>query len=63
MVENSRVQVNWSVNEHPDFQVDLLDMLSVRKYGRIQIREVLGKTRKERYKLEIATLRRESLSH
>ena len=63
LVENSRVQVNWSVNEHPDFQVDLLDMLSVRKYGRIQICEVLGKTRKERYKLEIATLRRESLSH
>ncbi|WP_125605312.1 YlmH family RNA-binding protein [Lapidilactobacillus bayanensis] len=63
LVENSRVQVNWSVNERPDFQVDLLDMLSVRKFGRVQIREVLGKTRKERYKLKIATLRREPLSH
>lgn len=63
LVEDAKVQVNWSVNERPDFQVDLLDMLSIRKFGRVQIREVLGRTRKERYKLEIGTLRRESLSH
>ncbi|GEL13030.1 RNA-binding protein S4 [Lapidilactobacillus concavus] len=63
LVEDQRVQVNWSVNQHPDFQVDLLDMLSVRKFGRVQVLDVLGRTRKERYKLKIATLRRQPLSY
>ncbi|MFD1465236.1 RNA-binding protein [Lapidilactobacillus mulanensis] len=63
LVEDQRVQVNWSINQHPDFQVDLLDMLSVRKFGRVQLLDVLGRTRKERYKLKIATLRRQPLSH
>ncbi|MFD1412028.1 YlmH family RNA-binding protein [Lapidilactobacillus gannanensis] len=62
LIEGQRVQVNWTVVTQPDFQVDLLDMLSVRKFGRVQLRAVLGQTRKERFKIQVGTLRRQPLS-
>ena len=62
LIEAKQVQVNWLVVDRPDFQVDLSDMLSVRKYGRILIKDVLGQTRKERIKLAIGTLRRHRIT-
>ncbi|MFC6316329.1 RNA-binding protein [Lapidilactobacillus achengensis] len=61
LIEAQQVQVNWTTVTQPDFQLDLLDMLSVRKFGRVQLRNVLGQTRKAHYKLEIGTLRRRPL--
>ena len=58
LVEASKVKVNWSVNERPDYLLDLLDVVSVRGFGRIQIQGLEGKTKKEKFRLRLGVLRK-----
>ncbi|WP_071130830.1 YlmH family RNA-binding protein [Enterococcus timonensis] len=58
LVEQGKVKVNWTENTHPDFGIELLDILSIRGYGRIQLRNIEGKTKKEKIRLEIGVLRK-----
>ncbi|MEG0255795.1 MAG: RNA-binding protein [Vagococcus sp.] len=58
VVESKRVKVNWVETERVDYVVDYLDIISVRKLGRIQIMEQQGKTKKDKIRLSIRVLRK-----
>ncbi|MDR0922653.1 MAG: RNA-binding protein [Lactobacillales bacterium] len=58
LIEASKVKVNWTEETRTDFQVDLLDVVSVRGYGRIQLREIEGKTKKDKIKTTLGVLRK-----
>ncbi len=50
--------VNWVESERPDFMLDLLDIVSIRGFGRLQIQSIEGKTKKEKIKLTLGVLRK-----
>ena len=58
VVESNRVKINWVETERVDYVVDYLDIISVRKLGRIQILEEHGKTKKDKVRLSIRVLRK-----
>lgn len=58
LIESGRVKINWSVNERPDYLLDLLDIISVRGFGRIQIQGIEGKTKKDKHRLKLGVLRK-----
>lgn len=58
LVEQGKVKVNWTENLRPDFELELLDIISIRGFGRIQLKNIEGKTKKEKYRLEIGVLRK-----
>ncbi len=58
LIEAGKVKINWTENKRPDFVLDLLDIVSVRRFGRIQIKEFEGKTKKEKYRLLLGVLRK-----
>ncbi len=58
LVEQKKVKVNWTENDRPDFELELLDILSIRKFGRIQIRKIDGPTKKEKLRIELGVLRK-----
>lgn len=58
IIEQNRVKVNWVEETRPDFELELLDIISIRKFGRIQIRNVEGKTKKAKIRLELGVLRK-----
>ena len=58
LIESGKVKVNWIENTRPDFLVDLLDIVSIRGFGRIQIQELEGKTKKDKFRLLLGVLRK-----
>ncbi|WP_430618115.1 RNA-binding protein [Enterococcus sp. DIV1054d] len=58
LIESGKVKVNWTENTRPDFILELLDIVSIRGYGRIQIQELEGKTKKEKYRVLFGVLRK-----
>ena len=58
LIEAGKVKVNWTENTRPDFVLELLDIISVRGYGRVQIQELEGKTKKEKYRVLFGVLRK-----
>jgi len=58
LIESGKVKVNWTENKRPDFVLELLDIASIRGYGRIQIKEIEGKTKKEKHRLLLGVLRK-----
>ncbi|MFV0558454.1 MAG: RNA-binding protein [Enterococcus sp.] len=58
LIESGKVKVNWTQASRPDFLLGLLDIVSVRGYGRIQIQELEGTTKKEKIKLVLGVLRK-----
>ncbi|MFV0559638.1 MAG: RNA-binding protein [Enterococcus sp.] len=58
LIESGKVKVNWTENTRPDFQLELLDIVSVRGFGRIQIQDIEGKTKKEKCRLVFGVLRK-----
>lgn len=58
LVENGKIKLNWQVFERPDFELGLRDIISVRGFGRIQLREIEGKTKKDKYRLLLGVLRK-----
>lgn len=56
MIESGYVKVNWTEMGRPDFVLDLLDIVSVRKYGRFQIQGIEGKSKKDKWKLVLGVL-------
>ncbi|MHC5226988.1 YlmH family RNA-binding protein [Enterococcus sp. LJL99] len=58
LIESGKVKVNWTENTRPDFLVDLLDIVSIRGFGRIQIQELEGKTKKDKLRLLLGVLRK-----
>jgi len=58
LIESGKVKVNWTENTRPDFLADLLDIISIRGFGRIQIQELEGKTKKDKFRLLLGVLRK-----
>lgn len=58
LIESGKVKVNWTENIRSDFLVDLLDIVSIRGFGRIQIQELEGKTKKDKVRLLLGVLRK-----
>ena len=56
LVEGNKVKVNWAEEIRPDFMIELLDIISIRGYGRIQIKNIEGRTKKDKIKLDIGLL-------
>lgn len=58
LTTSGKVKVNWAVNERPDFELGALDIVSIRGYGRIQIRSIDGKSKKDKWRIEFGVLRK-----
>ncbi|HRF52570.1 MAG TPA: YlmH/Sll1252 family protein, partial [Trichococcus flocculiformis] len=56
LVSSGKVKLNWSVFERPDFELGLLDIVSIRGYGRIQIKAIEGKSKKDKWRVEFGVL-------
>lgn len=58
LIESGKVKVNWTEALRPDFVLDLLDIVSIRGFGRIQIQRFDGTTKKEKVRLLLGVLRK-----
>ena len=58
LIESGKIKVNWVESERPDFMLELLDIVSIRGFGRLQIQSIEGKTKKEKIKLTLGVLRK-----
>ncbi|MCQ9210090.1 YlmH family RNA-binding protein [Granulicatella seriolae] len=58
LIEAKKIKVNWTVEERPDFELDLLDIISIRGFGRIQVRRIEGRTKKDKIRMEIGLLQK-----
>lgn len=58
LVESGKVKINWIETERSDFTLALLDIISIRGFGRIQLQEIAGKTKKEKHRVQIGVLRK-----
>ena len=58
LVSGGKVKLNWATYDRPDFELGLRDILSIRGYGRIQLREIEGKSKKDKWRIEIGVLRK-----
>lgn len=58
LVESGKVKVNWVEMMKVDFGLELLDIISIRGFGRIQIQNIEGKTKKDKYRLLLGVLRK-----
>lgn len=58
MINENKIKLNWVETEEVDIEVEQHDLLSIRGYGRIQIRQQVGTTRKENIVLEIGRIDR-----
>ncbi|MBI5972262.1 YlmH family RNA-binding protein [Staphylococcus caledonicus] len=56
LIEKKRVKVNHTIIDSPDFQIQTNDLLSIQGFGRAQITEVGGKTKKDKIHITYRTL-------
>ena len=58
LITESRIKLNWVEIERVDLEIEEHDILSIRGYGRIQIKQIKGTTRKDNLILEIGRIDR-----
>lgn len=58
LIESGKIKVNWTETVRPDFILDLLDIVSIRGFGRLQIQGLEGATKKEKIRLLLGVLRK-----
>jgi len=56
LVTSGKVKLNWAAFDRPDFELGLLDIVSIRGYGRIQIKAIEGKSKKDKWRVEFGVL-------
>ncbi|WP_066252619.1 RNA-binding protein [Neobacillus drentensis] len=52
-IQQGLVKVNWTLTENPSFECGVGDMLSVRGYGRAKVLAIEGKTKKEKWRINV----------
>ncbi len=52
-IEKGRIKVNWKVVEDPAYSITEDDLISIRGRGRVEIDQLLGKSRRGRLKLRL----------
>lgn len=53
LVENGKVRVNWVENQHPDYELGVSDVVSVRGFGRVILNELGGVTKKDKIRITL----------
>ncbi|MFB9769426.1 YlmH family RNA-binding protein [Lactiplantibacillus modestisalitolerans] len=53
LIEGAKVRLNWADLPKADYELALLDMLSVNHYGRVRLAEVAGETKKARLRITL----------
>jgi RNA-binding protein YlmH len=56
LIHGGKVRVNWTVQEHPSFELHESDLISSRGYGRIKVGMIEGRTKKDKIRLQIGRL-------
>ena len=59
LVDSGKVKVNWKEETRSDFPIELLDVVSIRGFGRIQLLTIEGKTKKEKIRVSYNVLRKQ----
>ncbi|WP_197914103.1 RNA-binding protein [Listeria sp. PSOL-1] len=57
LIQSGLVKVNWMIATNPDFECEEEDILSVRGYGRIKVRQINGRTKKDKIRVDICYLK------
>lgn len=58
LVDAGDVRINWVDTTRPDFELSTKDIISVRGYGRIVIKEITGMTKKDKIRIIISVYNR-----
>ncbi|WP_208558851.1 RNA-binding protein [Marinilactibacillus kalidii] len=58
LIASNKVKVNWNEITRPDISLGISDVISIRGFGRIKLKSIEGKTRKEKIRLELDILDR-----
>lgn len=58
LIASGKVKVNWNEIDRPDIVLGISDVLSIRGFGRIKLKSIEGKTKKEKIRLELDILDR-----
>lgn len=53
LIEGAKVRLNWAELPKADYELALLDMLSVNHYGRVRLMEIGGETKKARLRITL----------
>ncbi|MGJ0382201.1 RNA-binding protein [Lactiplantibacillus plantarum] len=53
LIEGAKVRLNWADLPKADYELALLDMLSVNHYGRVRLAEISGETKKARLRVTL----------
>ncbi|MGQ2382885.1 YlmH family RNA-binding protein [Lactiplantibacillus plantarum] len=53
LIEGAKVRLNWADLPKADYELALLDMLSVNHYGRVRLAEISGETKKARLRITL----------
>ena len=56
LIEKKRVKVNHTIIDTPDFQLEQNDLLSIQGFGRAQITQIGGRTKKDKLHITYQTL-------
>lgn len=52
-IQQGLVKVNWTFTENPSFECGIGDMISVRGHGRVKIMSIEGKTKKDKWRINV----------
>lgn len=58
MIEHDLVRVNWTDINKPDYVLAVNDLVSVRQYGRLKIDELNGLTKKNKWRITMAVIKK-----
>lgn len=58
LVSHKRVHLNWTLYDHPDNEISVNDVISVRRYGRIKLKGQNGETKKGKKRALVSILRK-----
>ena len=56
LIHGEKVKVNWTIRDQTSFEINELDMISIRGAGRFKIMTIEGRTKKDKIRLNIGKL-------
>lgn len=57
IIEHQLARVNWAINDHPDYELEVHDIISVRHGGRIKIVQTNGRNKKGNIRTKLQIIR------
>lgn len=56
LIQSGKVKVNWTEKDQPSMELQELDMISIRGFGRIKLLMIEGRTKKDKIRLQIGRI-------